>query len=700
MNYLNFHPWLLLYPISAITSLILAYRVLKGGLKTLSSKSFLFFTLSIFFWEILVFCHRIAPDKDSSRFFLNLASIPYSLNPFFLQMTVLFLWKEDPKFYLLILPAIPLYIIHFMFTSIDLVMTPYGWSYTLKLNLFSIINYLVYFLCLLFSCFIILFLIIRVKSGIIRRKLLVILSYFILFYVFGVFGLNILLIGNPEMPPPGGINTFLFFLGVSYAFSMKEKAIFRPSIKEIKDLLIEQYTYFLNKFVELVPGEELGQSIIELEKYLTRIGLGNVLIYDSSGKLTLKSDVLDKADLITAMEETLRYLKDKPWGLELAESLLPVLNAVYMKITDKSEFKRIIIRYEDFLKKTDLIYGLAGGRFLSEVEKDDSLKGLPDWQACLRLCRRLISTIIQDFYIHVGNAVESKVLSFSLLNRLRISNLGQVETKDVEEVVKAMPPAERIPVLLDNFIPFIAWMIEELYKKLGENFDDIVKRLRITLRLNMDVAMRTMVYSNLVESLSGRIPPSYVSMLKLAEGFSIKDLSRFSSRIGLDHEKLIGKSILLEFEPGTTYPEYIRDYVIEALAHEDMCLIVTRKGSPLEDKLQDLRNIRFIHPSLMTLHTTLVSESEVYVSLQDVVQILESLGRNVKFSPSPVFIVFDSITDFLTQHGFEKTYRLIRSILELNPKKVSLMVTLNIKAWGENVKSTLEELLNITIRAE
>ncbi|MBO3799954.1 MAG: hypothetical protein FGF52_02710 [Candidatus Brockarchaeota archaeon] len=699
MNLLPFHPWLLFYPAAAISSLIIALQILKGRPKTLSSKNFLLFALSISLWETFAFLHRIAPNEDTSWLFLQFAIIFYSLNPLLLLMTVIFLWRENPKFYLLTIPAIPLYILHLMYVKVNIVPSSYGWSYNFEINTFTIIEYLIYLLCLLEVCFFIAFLIKRVKSSIIRRKYFIILVYFIVFYVIGVFGFNILLVENPEMPPPGGINTYLFFLGVSYAFSIREKTI-KPEIGEIKDLLLKQYMSFINKFIEVVPGKELGQSLIELERYLVRVKLRHALEQDSEGRLILKPDALDKADLITIMEETIRYLEDKPWVIELSDSLLKLLNVSYMKVDDKNGFKRMLIRCQDFLKKTDIAYGLIGGEFIPEIGRDDSLRELPDWQACLRLCRRLISAILQDFYNNVGNTVESKMVSFSLLNHLRVSSLGEVEIKTLEEKVKSMPQNERIPALLDNFIPFIAWMVEELYKKLGENIDSIIKRLRLVLRLNMDVAVRTMVYNNLVESLSRRIPSTYISVLRLAEGFTERDLNRFSSRINLDHEKLVGKGILLEFEPGSTYLEYVSDYVIEALAHDDASIIITRKGSQLQDSLQYRRNVKFIHPSLMTLHTTTVSESEVYVPLQDVIQILESLGKSIKLSSSPVFVVFDSITDFLTQHGFEKTYRLIRSMLELNPLKVSLMVTLNIKAWGENVKSALEELLNITIRVD
>ncbi|MEM1558146.1 MAG: hypothetical protein QXI11_05985 [Thermoproteota archaeon] len=698
MDFLPFHPWLLFYPGAAISSLIIALQIFKSRPKTLSSKNFLFFALSISLWETFAFLHRIAPNEYVSWIFLQFTTIFYGLNPLLLLMTVLSLWKENPKFYLLMIPVIPLYIIHFTYVKTYIVPTEnYGWSYRFETGPFTIIEYSIYLLCMLEVCFFIAFLIKRVKSSIIRRKYSIILAYFIIFYIFGVFGLNILLVENPEMPPPGGINTYLFFLGVSYAFSIREKTI-RPEIGKIKDLLFEQYVSFINRFIEIAPGKELGQSLIELERYLARVRLRHALEQDSEGKLILKPDILEKVDLTITMEETLRYLEDKPWAMDLSDSLLRLLNIVYIRVNNKNVFKRIFIRYEDFLKKTDIAYGLAGGEFIPEIERDNSLKELPEWQACLRLCRRLISAILQDFYNNVGNTVESKMVSFSLLNRLSISSLGEVEIKNIEEDVKSMPQNERIPVLLGNFIPFIAWMIEELYKKLGSNVDIIIKRLRLVLRLNMNVALRTMVYSSLVESLSRRIPPTYVSMLRLAEGFTERDLSRFSSRIGLDHEKLVGKGILLEFEPGSAYLDYVKDYVIETLAHEDVSIIITRKGSPLQDRLQDQRNVKFIHPSLMTLHTVTISESEVHVSLQDAIQVLESLGRSVKSSPSPVFVVFDSITDFLTQHGFEKTYRLIRSMLELNPSKVSLMVTLNTKAWGENVKSALEELLNIIIR--
>lgn len=700
MDFLTFHPWLLLYPVAGILSLILSFRIVKGRSKTLASKNFLFFSLSIFLWNLLVFLHRITPSEALSKILFNSASIFYTLSPFFLLMTVLFLWKKDIKFYLLIIPAILLYVVYILFSKTAVIQTEYGWSYIMEFNVLLAMNYLNILSYSILICSLIIFLIKRIKNRVIRKKYLIILVSFIMFYLVGVFGLNLLLYVNPNMPPPGGISTFLLFLGVGYAFSLKESVALEPKAEEAESLLLEEYTSFIRKFLEVAPSRELGESMIELERYLTRVGLADILDRDSENKLILKQDVLNKANLIALADESLHYLEDRSWSLGLVDSLLPVLNTIYAVVENKYEFRRMVVRHEGFLKRTDAIYGLANGSFLLEVEKDDSLREFPNWLACLRLCRRLMLVLLQDFYSIVGDSVESKILTFSLLKDLKVSRFGKVDTSKLEETIGAMPQEERIPALLDNFTPLIAWMIDELYERLGDKIEDIIRRLRITLGFNMEVALRTTIYNNLIDLLSGRIPLQYVSMLKLAEGFTVKDLTKFSSRINLDHSKLIGKSVLLEFEPKGAYLEYIKDYMIEALAHGELSIVVTRKGSPLQDKLQDLRNVRFIHPSLMALRTMLLSESEIHVPLQDVIQILESLGRNVKSSSSSVFIVFDGLTDFMTQHGFEKTYKLIRSILELAPSKISLLVPLNVKAWGENVRSTLEELLNIHVHVD
>jgi|GEM_PF-2344007 len=698
MDFFTFHPWLLLYPVAGILSLVLSFRIVKGRSNTLASKNFLFFSLSIFIWDLLVFLHRTIPNEALSKMLFNIASIFYTLSPFFLLMTVLFIWKKDLKFYLLIIPAIILYVVYILFSKTAVVQTEYGWSYVMEFNILLVMNYLNILFYSILICSLIIFLIKRVKNMVIRKKYLIILASFILFYLIGVLGLNLVLYLNPHIPPPGGISTFLLFLGVSYAFSLRESVALEPKAEEAESLLFEEYASFIMKFLEVAPSKELGESMIELERYLTRVGLVDILDRDSENKLILKPGVLNKANLIALANETLNYLEDRPWSLGLADSLLPVLNTIYARIENKYEFRRIIVRHEDFLKRTDILYGLANGDFLLEVEKDNSLKDFPNWLACLRLCRRLILVLLKDFYNIVGDSIESKILSFSLLKDLKVSKFGKIDISKLEKTISTMPQDERIPALLDNFMPFIAWMIEELYERLGDKIEDAIRRLRIALGFNMEVALRTTVYSNLIDSLSNRIPLQYVSMLKLAEGFTVKDLTKFSSRINLDHSKLIGKSVLLEFEPKSTYLEYIRDYVIEALAHDELSIVITRKGSSLQDKLQDLKNVRFVHPSLMTLRTTTVSEFETQVPLQDIVQILESLGRSVKVSSLPVFVVFDSLTDFMTQHGFEKTYKLIRSMLELAPSKMSLLVPLNVKAWGENVRSTLEELLNIRVQ--
>ncbi|MEM2584723.1 MAG: hypothetical protein QXP99_04285, partial [Thermoproteota archaeon] len=98
MSILPFHPWLLLYPITAIIAFVISLRIIRSGPKTLSSKNFLFFTLTLSLWEIFAFLHRIAPDEYLSKLFFHIGSLFLVLNPLLLLMSILFLWKEDPRF--------------------------------------------------------------------------------------------------------------------------------------------------------------------------------------------------------------------------------------------------------------------------------------------------------------------------------------------------------------------------------------------------------------------------------------------------------------------------------------------------------------------------------------------------------------------------------------------------------------------------
>ena len=73
--------------------------------------------------------------------------------------------------------------------------------------------------------------------------------------------------------------------------------------------------------------------------------------------------------------------------------------------------------------------------------------------------------------------------------------------------------------------------------------------------------------------------------------------SVFSSQLGMKHEQIKGKKILLEFDPSTPYERFVRAFAMEALYNGESVVVVTRRGSAVHKALEGDNGIRFSYIS-------------------------------------------------------------------------------------------------------
>ncbi|HMK83239.1 MAG TPA: response regulator [Candidatus Bathyarchaeia archaeon] len=100
---------------------------------------------------------------------------------------------------------------------------------------------------------------------------------------------------------------------------------------------------------------------------------------------------------------------------------------------------------------------------------------------------------------------------------------------------------------------------------------------------------------------------------------------KFSKQLGIEHSKLVGKKILLEFDPTTDYERLVRDFVSECTFLEEGVIIVTRKGSRVRQALQG-------------------DEGAKFTELERASELLPTLKSN---SEGPLTFVIDSLTDLV-----------------------------------------------------
>jgi DNA-binding response OmpR family regulator len=136
---------------------------------------------------------------------------------------------------------------------------------------------------------------------------------------------------------------------------------------------------------------------------------------------------------------------------------------------------------------------------------------------------------------------------------------------------------------------------------------------------------------------------------------------KFSKQVGIEHSKLVGKKILLEFDPTADYERLVRDFVSECTFLEDGAIILTRKGSRVRQALEGDVGIKF-------------------TELERTRELLPVLKNN---SQGPITIVIDSLTDlFLNKNNNDtlttSTHNFIQTALEtLDDTRITAVFLIN-----------------------
>lgn len=178
---------------------------------------------------------------------------------------------------------------------------------------------------------------------------------------------------------------------------------------------------------------------------------------------------------------------------------------------------------------------------------------------------------------------------------------------------------------------------------------------------------------------------------------------KFSKRIGANHSYVLGRNLLLEFDPASNYEEVIQDFVLEASANAESVVVFTSKGGTLHTLLGRQNNTKLL------LLTNLVSGQknnkhleEALVPANNTSLLLDALNRAVKIHPDGSFnFVFDNLTSLILQVGFEKAFSFVRYALEiLSSTSATSIFLFNPSAHDQKIASSLRSLFSNQITFE
>ena len=176
----------------------------------------------------------------------------------------------------------------------------------------------------------------------------------------------------------------------------------------------------------------------------------------------------------------------------------------------------------------------------------------------------------------------------------------------------------------------------------------------------------------------------------------IENMGLFSRSIGLSHERLIGRRILLEFDPVSDYEKVVDRLAKESTANVEPIFVFTSNKSPVHMYLAKQPAIKFFLLSNSTSVPRSASEREVLLPVNNMSLILDAVSKILEASEdSNVCFVFDVLSELLTSIGTHKVFIFLRYALDmLSSDKTTSLFLLNTSAHKAEVASLIRGLFH------
>jgi len=153
----------------------------------------------------------------------------------------------------------------------------------------------------------------------------------------------------------------------------------------------------------------------------------------------------------------------------------------------------------------------------------------------------------------------------------------------------------------------------------------------------------------------------------------------FSKAIGISPGELLGRKILLEFDPASDYERIVENAAKEALAHLEPVYVFTRHASGIYESLARQRSVKIVLMSASASTSTPVSQNQIVVPADNTPLVLDSL-RDIlnRHNGQNIFLVFDNVSELIMCVGFDKAYKFLFYAMEMTSSKpVTVLFLIN-----------------------
>ena len=193
---------------------------------------------------------------------------------------------------------------------------------------------------------------------------------------------------------------------------------------------------------------------------------------------------------------------------KLIDSYLRVLIFVQLKLGDK--FDKVILENMDFLKRSDLIYGIAGGKYLEKIVEDRSLDDLNDVEVCLKIYKRLLLLVSDKLDTQ---KFQKKIALYQTTKSVKLTKYGEISIEATKEEIHRLPKDQQIFSIVESFNPLTIWVYAKVLDVSSVDNVVFLESLKQVLRLSREKGIELRIYPNLLEMLVAKIPKKEIEQL-------------------------------------------------------------------------------------------------------------------------------------------------------------------------------------------
>ena len=193
------------------------------------------------------------------------------------------------------------------------------------------------------------------------------------------------------------------------------------------------------------------------------------------------------------------------------------------------------------------------------------------------------------------------------------------------------------------------------------------------------------------------------SLAKLEKKIRTLDLSEtmntFSQTVGLSHEEIAGRKLLLEFDPQGDSEQVFKSLLAETASNFERTVVFTRNDSMIYSLVEMQPAAKIFVMTSRVSYPKMESENLFLLPTYDTSLLLDALNKTIEaYAGSSFTIIFDNISHLVFTLGPERTYSLVRQALELMiSDKITAIFSMNSKAHDQKIMSTFENMFDLEL---